>query len=132
MQKQNLKKYAYVYTVQGLVIVFFVLFFWVKNEYARCFNWNVSRILFYCNLFFFIFLKQKLKLEVSYILLRRSVKKVFFPNIVSGLLFQPAILITAFLIESYSTSSDVIAYTVANQFRMVLGFFYQLLLELFY
>ena len=51
----------------------------------------------------------------------RAVKKVFFPSVFSGILFQPAILITAFLISKYASSTDVIAYTIANQFRMVLG-----------
>ena len=116
------KKYAYVYTVQGLVIVFLSYFLGKKMNMQGVLIGMFLGYFFTVIYSFFYFLKQKLKLEVSYILLRRSVKKVFFPNIVSGLLFQPAILITAFLIESYSTSSDVIAYTVANQFRMVLGF----------
>lgn len=116
------KKYAYVYTVQGLVIVFLSYFLGRKMNMQGVLLGMFLGYFFTVIYSFFYFLKRKLDFNFSYVLFKRAIKKIFFPNIVSGLLFQPAILITAFLIESYSTPSDVIAYTVANQFRMVLGF----------
>ena len=66
-------------------------------------------------------MKKRLNFVISNELIIRVVKKVFLPSVFSGLLFQPAILITAFLIAKYASSTEVIAYTIANQFRMVLG-----------
>ena len=67
----------------------------------------------------FYFKSRSLEIVISNDLIVR-VSKGFF-KFIFWVAFQPAILITAFLINQYSTTTEVIAYTVANQFRMVLG-----------
>lgn len=52
--------------------------------------------------------------------IKRGLQKVFLPNIISGILFQPAILIAAELLLNYSSDSDLFVYSVTNQIRMVL------------
>lgn len=54
---------------------------------------------------------------------KNGLRKVFFPNLLSGILFQPAILFSAELVLSFSRDRDLIAFSVANQFRMVLTSF---------
>lgn len=52
--------------------------------------------------------------------IKRGIFQIFLPNLISGALFQPAILISAEMILMYSSESDLLAYSVANQFRMIL------------
>lgn len=65
----------------------------------------------------------KHKKVLSYPFLKRGLNKVFIPNLISGILFQPAILFTAELIRKYASDQNLISFTVANQFRMVLNTF---------
>lgn len=115
------KKYALVYSIQGFIMV---LSCFVLGKY---FNFKGVLIGLLIAYFFtaiysvFYFMKKRLNFVISNELIIRVVKKVFLPSVFSGLLFQPAILITAFLIAKYASSTEVIAYAIANQFRMVLG-----------
>jgi O-antigen/teichoic acid export membrane protein len=115
------KKYAIVYSVQGFVMV---LSCFILGKYFNFIGILLGLLIayFFTTIYsIFYFRKKRLNFFFSNELIVRAVKKVFFPSIFSGLLFQPAILITAFLINKYASSTEVIAYTIANQFRMVLG-----------
>lgn len=57
---------------------------------------------------------------ISLYFIKKAVNKIFFPNLFSGLLFQPVIYFSANLILDYSTEIELVAYSVANQIRMVL------------
>ena len=115
------KKYAVVYSIQGFIMVLscFVLgkYFSLKGVLIGL----LIAYLFTAAYSVFYFMKKNLNFVISNELMIRAFKKVFFPSVFSGLLFQPAILITAFLISKYASPTEVIAYAIANQFRMVLG-----------
>ncbi len=57
------------------------------------------------------------------VLANRSIKNVLVPNIISGFLFQPAILISAHYLNNAADGDGLIAYSLANQFRMIGGFY---------
>jgi len=115
------KKYAVVYSAQGFIMV---LSCFILGKYFNLKGVLIGLLiayLFTAAYSVFYFMKKRLNFVISNELLVRAVKKVFFPSVFSGLLFQPAILITAFLIAKYASSTEVIAYAIANQFRMILG-----------
>lgn len=119
--EEKFKKYAIVYSVQGFIMVLSCFFL---GKYFNLIGVLLGMLIAYMGTTIYsigYFSKKKLHFFLSNELLIRAVKKVFLPSIFSGLLFQPAILITAFLIDKYASSTEVIAYTIANQFRMILA-----------
>ena len=115
------KKYALVYSVQGFLMVLFCFFLGKYYNLIGVLIGMLIAYLFTIIYAIFYFRGRRLDLSFSNELIIRAVKKVFIPSVFSGLLFQPAILITAFLIQKYASPAEVIAYTIANQFRMILG-----------
>ena len=115
------KKYALIYSTQGFIMVLFCFILGKYFNFRGILFGLLLSYLFTTVYSFFYFAKKKLVYSISTDLISRAIKKVFLPSVFSGLLFQPAILITAFLINQYSSSTDLIAYTIANQFRMILG-----------
>ena len=115
------KKYAIVYSIQGFIMVLSCFFLGKYFGISGVLIGLLIAYLFTIAYSVFYFKNKNLDIVISNELMIRAVKKVFFPSVFSGILFQPAILITAFLISKYASSTDVIAYTIANQFRMVLG-----------
>ena len=115
------KKYAIVYSIQGFIMVLSCLILGKYFNLKGVMLGLLIAYLFTAAYSIFYFTQKKLNFVISNELLNRAIKKVFLPSVFSGMLFQPAILITAFLISKYASSTDLIAYTIANQFRMVLG-----------
>jgi len=115
------KKYAVIYSIQGIMMV---ILCYCMGRYFGLKGILLGLLLSYLftTIFsIFYFKKRNILFRFKRDLILRSSSKVLIPGILSGALFQPAILITAFLIDKYANANEVIAYTIANQFRMTLG-----------
>ncbi|WP_057940433.1 MATE family efflux transporter [Algoriphagus resistens] len=124
----NFKGYAYLNIIYG--ILYFSLGYIGAYFYELIglfIGLNIAG-LFFC-IFSFFYLKPSLinnsdiQDSSTSLLVKRSIKNVLVPNIISGFLFQPAILISAHYLNNAADGDGLIAYSLANQFRMIGGFY---------
>ncbi len=125
------KEYAKVYAGQGALMVVFSYIIGRSLNLKGVLLGLLFSYLFISIYSLFFFKRSRMILKIKRDLLIRSFSKVLGPSVLSGIFFQPSLLITAILIDNYANDKGVIAYTVANQFRMVLGFLPAILSSIF-
>ena len=121
--QNKFKSYALINVMIGISTILLITPVVFRADYF----WFVFAALVPLAIFFlgssFQFLANRNQSVFSWRWIKNGLNKVFFPNLFSGILFQPAILFSAEFVLKYSEERDLIAFSVANQFRMILTSF---------